>query len=100
MSSALLAATSRRLFGTGNPYTSGLGSELRLDERRNKARHGGVEVTRAAHEVNGRQFRLSLQGKIGLDPGAQRFARQIDAQDADHRDSGSGGDTVPIHVAS
>ena len=33
--------------------TSGLGSELRLDERRDKARHGRGEIARAAHEVDG-----------------------------------------------
>ena len=30
--------------------------------------------------MNGGQFGLMLQGKIGLDPGAQRFARHIDMQ--------------------
>src|SRR5512138_2086033 len=33
--------------------TSGLGSELRLDEGRDKTRHCRIEIIRAAHEMDG-----------------------------------------------
>ena len=46
-----------------------------------------VRSRRSAHQMDGGKFGLMLPGEIGLDPGAQRFARAIDIQYPDHRDA-------------
>src|SRR5258705_9314967 len=77
-----------------------LAARLRLDKRGDEARHRRGEIARIMNEVDGGKFRLLLPGEIGFDPGAQRFAGNVDMQYPDHCDRSAGDDAIPMRAGS
>ena len=101
MSSALLASARRRPpTKQASPARQGWDANCASMKAVTKRGIAAVRSRAPAHEMDGGQFRLTLQGEIGLDPRAQRFARHIDMQHPDHRNRRSGVDAVPVRRRS
>jgi len=86
------------LVATDNRVGENLAVRLRLDKRRDKTRHRRRDIPCIAHQMDRAKFRLRLRREMGVDPGAQLFARLIDIQQPDQRNDPSPTHAIPVRA--